>query len=247
MKKLIQLPTKSPWDIKPDTLLFSDLHLHEREEFSKIDPQTGLNTRLSEGLSILDQIIEVNNNHTEINWTINLGDIFELKDRIPNHVLIEYQKRIPRNSYITLMGNHDFNLITHPSIILFDDDDYTPVIEEPLIIGKWGFIPFQRKQEDFVKELINMNKHNLDIIFFHQELPGAEYESGKKVPGILPYTWFKNDIMYISGHIHQHQTVGKVVYLGSPYQIKFSDEGKRKFIWLMKDRKSTRLNSSHTT
>lgn len=247
MKKLIQLPPKSPWEIKPDVLIFSDLHLHERKEFSRVDPKTGLNTRLAEGLSILDQIIEIRDQHLELKWILNLGDIFELKDRIPNHILIEYQNRITKltdeayshpykTPYLTLMGNHDFNLPNYPSLKLFDNQALSPLISKPQAIDPWGFIPFQRNYDDFIKALVSLNNQTnpqLNIIFFHQELSGGEYESGKIVPGIFPSGLFKHDITYISGHLHKYQKVGPVVYIGGPYQKNFSDEGCRKYVWLL--------------
>lgn len=41
--------------MNPDILFFSDPHLHERKEFSKLGV-LGLNSRLEEGLDILGQI-----------------------------------------------------------------------------------------------------------------------------------------------------------------------------------------------
>jgi len=237
MKKLISLPQKSPFDIKPDTLIFSDLHLHEREEFSFVT-ESGLNSRLEEGLSILDQINEIKN-RPEIIQTIFLGDVFELKDRIPNHILIEYGKRLDRlltKPHFFLMGNHDYNIQNYTIPEIFNIDRFGFIKETQLFpnrnYGDWGFIPFQRKQEDFIEALNKLNNLNPSVIFFHQELPGGEYESGRKIPGVIPNNLFKPDIVYISGHLHKYQTVGKVVYIGGPYQKNFSDEGCKKFVWL---------------
>ncbi len=83
MKKLLTSPTSSPWEINPDTILYSDLHLHEREEFKSIDSISGLSSRLAEGLDILDQIEIILRSHPEITYLKNLGDVFELKDRVP--------------------------------------------------------------------------------------------------------------------------------------------------------------------
>jgi hypothetical protein len=238
MKKLIQLPT-SPWDINPDTLIFTDLHLHERKEFNITDPVSGLNSRLVEGLNILDQIIDItlSNRGREIGNIKFLGDIFELKDRVPNHILIEFQKRlneIRTINFTAMLGNHDYNLLKYPTLSLFTNR--ICFITEPCIQieGKLkiAYLPFQRDTKDFWHYWTKLHNKNPDLFSFHQELPGAEYESGKKIPGEVPPSIFDPKIIYISGHLHKYQKLGPVTYLGAPYQIKFTDEGCKKYVML---------------
>ena len=45
--------------------------------------------------------------------------------------------------------------------------------------------------------------------------------------------FFNPKTLYISGHVHKCQAIGQVQYVGSPYQIRFSDEGQNRFIWLL--------------
>lgn len=237
MRKLITLPS-SPWGIKPDTLIFTDLHLHERKEFNKPDPITGLNSRLMEGLSILDQIIDIIHSHPEIGKIKFLGDFFELKDRVPNHILIEFQRRIEELSrtivFTAIRGNHDYSLPKYPTLSLFTH--HIQFITDPQIIDEDGvriaYLPFQREEKDFYDNWGILHKESPNLFLFHQELPGAEYESGRKIPGEVPPSIFDPNIIYISGHLHKYQNIGKVTYLGSPYQIKFSDEGCSKYIML---------------
>lgn len=239
MRKLIPTPISSPFDILPDTLLYSDLHLHERKEFDKVDPITGLNSHLMEGLNILDQIIDILNNHPEIKFVYNLGDIFESKDKIPNHLLIEFQNRIEKIneigvSHTILLGNHDFQLPKYPTIKLFDIHliALTQTFERKDGV-KVGFIPFQRNFDDFLTELKGINSQNPDIVFFHQEIPGATYETGRTIPGIFPASFCNKGTIYISGHIHKMQKLGGIQYIGAPYQIRFSDENSVRNIWLL--------------
>jgi DNA repair exonuclease SbcCD nuclease subunit len=239
MKKLLKVPLSSPFDIQPDSIVFSDLHLHERKEFDRVDDLTGLNTRLVEGIEIVKQIIDILNAHPEIRYIYFLGDPFELKDKVPNHILIEFQNLMDKieqtgAKLTAVLGNHDFNLPKYPTIKLFDlhlvIDTQTYTRDDGV---KLGFIPFKRNLEDFIIDLKKVNDQNPDIVFFHQELPGVSYETGKKIGGIFPQTLFNSNSLYISGHIHKHQTVGKALYVGSPYQTKFSDEGQTRFIWLL--------------
>ncbi len=245
MKKILKATT-SPWDINPDALLFTDLHLHERSELSRADSETGLNSRFLEGLSILYQIHSVLVTHPIIKKVFYLGDFFELKDRIPNHILIEFEKHLiailnTGVKFIALRGNHDFNLEKYSILEIFKFLKGSKFVSEPIVhigddLKNIGLLPFQRNYDKFVESWNFLHEHyNLDYLFFHQEVPGAKYESGKIVPfskvGTLLQT--NSTTIYISGHLHNAQKVGVVQYLGSPYHIKFSDEGISKFIYLL--------------
>lgn len=227
---------EDPFDIKPDCLFFSDLHLHDRKEFSRVDPGTGLNTRLTEGLDILDQIIEICKklNLTEIFF---LGDVFERKDNISNHILIEFQKRLGTLTSMgiplhCLCGNHDFNLPNYPVLSVFEGEGYFHFINKPQFYKKSiFFIPFQRDWEDLKKIWKEAHEEKPSIICMHQEIPGGIYESGKPIMGVWDLKT-DPDILYLSGHLHRTQKVHGIQFLGSPYQIKFSDEGQERFIWL---------------
>jgi hypothetical protein len=229
---------RSPFDINPDSLIYSDLHLHERKEFARADEITGLNSRLVEGLDILKQIVDILNSHPDIRYIYSLGDPFELKDKVPNHILLEFKRmleEIERGDvfHTLLLGNHDYNLIKYPVPRLFEVHLVTTTDILVREGKKIGLIPFQRNFKTFLEELKKMNESEVDYLFFHQEIPGVEYESGRKVPGILPTTLFREGTKYFSGHIHKSQKIGKVLYVGSPYQIRFSDEGQTRYVWLL--------------
>jgi DNA repair exonuclease SbcCD nuclease subunit len=133
-----------------------------------------------------------------------------------------------------LLGNHDFDILQYPTAKLFD----LHLVTQPQCFTrddgvKIAFLPYQRDFETFIKEWKKLNEENPDILFFHQEIPGVEYETGRKIGGLFPQTLFLPRSLYISGHIHKHQTVGKTLYVGSPYQTKFSDEGQTRYIWLL--------------
>ena len=229
----------NPFDIRPDSMVVSDPHLHERKEFDRVDPETGLNIRLVEGLSIFRQVAVILREHPEINYLYFLGDLFELKDKVPNHILLEFQKVLAEIdnggvNIVFLLGNHDFNLPQYPTAKLFD----LQLIDQPTFLRRKdgvgiAFLPYQRDFETFVEYWKELNAHDPSLFFFHQELPGVEYETGRKIGGLFPQSLFYSDTLYISGHIHKHQTVGRALYVGSPYQTKFSDEGQTRYVWLL--------------
>jgi len=239
MTKIIKkrLVEEDPFiSINPDTIFFSDLHLHDRKEFSRIDPKTGLNTRLAEGLNILDQITLILVEHPEIDQVYNLGDVFELKDRVPNHILIEFKTRMEditsRVKFVSSMGNHDFNIQDYPTLSLFDWESFK-FVNKAEWDGDVYFIPFRRYWEDFRRNWIEIHKQPIKptIICIHQDIPDAVYETGKRIDGIWDLKT-DPDILYISGHLHKPQKVHGIQFLGSPYPIRFSDEDSDRYIWL---------------
>lgn len=232
---------------EPDVLIFSDLHLHERSEFSVVG-KSGLNSRLVEGLDILDQILGLcKKRYKTIKDIVHLGDLFELKNRVPNHMLLELSRRLDlfedlNLRFIHLMGNHDFAIETYPlpklfsgSYFLFLDED--GAVDLNTLIGGVPsyFIPFKRDYGQFMESLQIANSSNCSLVFFHQEIYGARYESGKMI-NVLPEVEFDKDKMYFSGHLHNPQLVKRrVQYVGAPYQFKFG-EVRDKFVWLMDTR-----------
>ena len=59
------------------------------------------------------------------------------------------------------------------------------------------------------------------------------YETGRKVVGSFPQNFLRQKTLYISGHIHKSQKVNQILFVGSPYQTKFSDEGQTRSIWIL--------------
>lgn len=241
-KLIKRKPTSdNPWSIDPDTLLFSDLHLYDRPEFKRVDPTTGLNVRLQEGLNVLDQITTiVAENAKRLSTVVCLGDAFEQKDRIPTHVLLNFRDALTRILKVTihyahLMGNHDYNLLQYPTLEVFNNYENFWFIKEPE--AHWhpylACIPYQRDPNEFKRiweEFYNDPK--IRIVLMHQLTPGVKYETGKAVPGSFGLKT-RNDVLYLSGDAHMPQNVNGIQYLGSPYQIRFSDEGQLRYVWLM--------------
>jgi DNA repair exonuclease SbcCD nuclease subunit len=104
-----------------------------------------------------------------------------------------------------------------------------------------GFIPYYREYEDFKKAWERLHSvhspilgRGLDVVCFHQFLPGISYKSGHRIPGKFDLE-LRPGTRYISGHLHQACKVldDKVQYLGSPYQVSFGEGGDKKYIYLL--------------
>jgi DNA repair exonuclease SbcCD nuclease subunit len=213
------------------------MHLHERKEFNRMEGEIG--SRLLEGINILNQIADVVK-HRGIKSVVCLGDIFELKDRVPNHIQIAFGEAlhaIDAHVYI-LLGNHDFKIKKYSTLKVMELGDMITLIDRPrmlLIEGqKIGFIPYYRDFDDFSKAWERLHTtHVMDMVCFHQFIPGISYKSGHKVPGTFSLE-LQYGTRYLSGHLHLPCTVleNKIQYLGSPYQVNFGEGGDDKFIWL---------------
>jgi len=225
-------------------LIFADPHIHERKEFSFVNFM-GLNSRLYEGLLVLENIIRIAEEEG-VHDIFCLGDLFELHDRIPNHVLQETREIIGRSPvpFHLLLGNHDFSLEKYPTPQNFYSVPNLDIIHKPGVreIGDEtiGFIPFQRDYKRFEEWWNKMvdpvsSYPSVSMILFHQDVPGASYSSGIKVKaeGKLKT---KPGIVYIGGHIHKPQWIRvgteKIHYVGSPYQINFGEEGEEKRVFI---------------
>lgn len=231
----------------PKYLFTGDLHLHERADMSTVD-SNGLNSRLAEGLSIINQIAALafmeNVQHVFL-----AGDMFEMKDRIPGHMLNLFVNTINSkfHSDITiLMGNHDFKISQFPTLkALFHNTDPTVRFVDSVREYSDGelkllLIPYYRNYEDFHQKFHSFDHSKYDVVLFHQEVPGVAY-NGKVHNNLAPLKYV-DGVLYLSGHIHKTQWVDETFYLGSPYPTSFSEEGEEKFVYIL-DTKTTDLTA----
>lgn len=223
---------------KNEILFFADIHLHERKEFNRMEGEFG--SRLKEGIHILEQIATIVKDR-QIKNVVCLGDVFELKDRVPNHIQIAFGEAlhaIDAHVHI-LVGNHDYKIKKYSTLKVMELGDMISLIERPRLTYiqglKFGFIPYYREYSEFCKawERLHTSWPDMNFLCFHQFLPGISYKSGHKVPGTFNLT-LRPDIYYLSGHLHQNCSIleGKVQYLGSPYQVHFGEGGENKYIHL---------------
>lgn len=227
--------------MNPDVLIVGDLHIHERQEFPG---EIGKNPRLLDGLDILDQILRLVIKH-ELRYVIFTGDLFELKDRIPNHILVPFAQifeeiNLRGAEVIALMGNHDFKIPEYATTSIFPNirlvcDPETLELKNDICSRTVGFLPFFRKEEDFRQNWLDYHQEDApppDIFIFHNELPGVYY-SKKKMSEQQSWdfpTFPYDSTMYIGGHIHMPQilktTNNQIEFIGTPYQIDFTDVDK---------------------
>lgn len=230
-----------------DYLFLADLQLGERKDLN-VPTASGLNSRLLEGIDIVNQVGEVAKKYS-VKRIFLLGDVFELKDRIPARIMILFAEAVAKFTcpLTILKGNHDFAEDDYAPIRLLEREGKVKFIAAPYINMEIAFLPYFRKYETFTEEWKKLHGTikgdtgfdvGVKLFLFHNTVPGSKFANNRKAEGEFDLPTFAN-IRYLAGDIHLPQKVGPIQYLGSPYQVDFGEEGQDKFVYLYKAHEDT--------
>ena len=222
-------------------IVFTDLHLKNYSSYSSILPN-GINSRLQEGLDVLDQIKRYANEHSA-EYCINLGDLFDRVLVNPEELNLTYRKLLEfRCKIIMLLGNHDYIRRRNSkwSVLEVLESDKIHIVkdvERKEIGGRSiGFIPYTEERE-FIEDAMNME--GTDILFIHQGISGFNPGTGISLKTNIPINVFRGNKLVVSGHYHKYQKLGDFMYLGSPIQHNFGEEGNESHIMLLRTKSLT--------
>lgn len=172
----------------------------------------------------------------EIDTVLHLGDFFDRRKYINFNTLSTVKENILNpmvdkgiNLYLTV-GNHDSYFkntlrINSPNELLASYDNIhvntNPVdlVFDGTSISMIPWITGDNKEEIF--SFLKSTKSS--IVCGHFELNGYEVFRGVKFKGGMEDTILKRFEMVLSGHFHSKYTKNNVFYLGTQYQITFSD------------------------
>lgn len=252
-------------------LHFSDLHIG-MENYAKLDPETGLSTRLLDFFNTFDFIVEKAFKEN-VDAVIFAGDAYKTRDPNPTQQrgfgerIARLAKKIP---VVLVVGNHDTpnaegkaNTLDIYSALEIDNvwvSRKPEYLEVPTKSGNLQIItlPWLHKNDyktiaEKLKLLYDKIKSSSPAIFLsHAEVQGASYGSEKglaianDVTIPLPLLQDKRLNYVALGHIHKHQVLSKdplIVYSGSPQRIDFGEEKEEKGICLVE---ITKTNSQFT-
>jgi len=237
-------------------LHFSDLHIG-MENYGKLDPQTGLSTRLLDFFAtfdfIVDKALEEN-----VDAVLFAGDAYKTRDPNPTQQrgfgerIKKIAKKIP---VILVVGNHDTpnaegkaNTLDIYSALEIDNVWVSRKPELLTIPTKSGdlqiiTLPWLHKNDyktvaEKLKNLYDKIKIDSPAVFLsHAEVEGASFGSEKGLAiqndVTIPLSLLTDRrLHYVAlGHIHKHQVLSKdplVVYSGSPQRIDFGEEKEEK-------------------
>ncbi len=173
----------------------------------------------------------------KIKKVIHLGDIFDRRKFANIKTLNSFRERFiewfERNGVELhiIVGNHDVyykdtNRINTPKEIFGDRYKKIKIYEDPEILtfGKTKilFLPWiNRENGEKSMELINSNEAS--VVMGHLELNGFKMYKNSFCYHGMNHTVFNSYDLVMTGHYHHKSTVGNIAYLGSTYEITWSD------------------------
>ncbi len=233
------------------------------ENYSKLDPETGLSTRLLDFFKTFDFIVDTAISE-DVDAVVFAGDAYKSRDPNPTQQrgFGERIKRIAKSGIpvCLVVGNHDTpnatgkaNTLDIYSALEIDNvwvSRKPELLEIPTKSGNLQIITLPWLHKDEYKKVgeklnllyVKIKPDSPSILLSHVEVEGASYGSEKgmaianDVTVPLPLLQHKRLNYVALGHIHKHQVLSKnplIVYSGSPQRIDFGEEKEEKGIILV--------------
>ena len=242
-------------------LHFSDLHIG-MENYTKLDPVTGLSTRLLDFFKTFDFIVD-KAFEEDVDAVIFAGDAYKTRDPNPTQQrgfgerIRKLARKLP---VILVVGNHDTpnaegkaNTLDIYSALEIENVWVSRKPEILQISTKSGnlqviTLPWLHKNDyKNIAEKLKLMYEKIKpdspaVLASHTEVEGATFVSekglaiGNDITIPLPLLQNKKLSYVALGHIHKHQILSKnppVVYSGSPERIDFGEEKEEKGICLI--------------
>ena len=171
---------------------------------------------------------------------IQLGDVFDRRKYINFNSLKqahEYLFDRLNNEYLTwmLVGNHDTyfkntNEVNSLDLLLAGYHNITAVNRPTDIeFEEVNFLLLPWMCDDNKQECIDAIAHtNANVIVGHFEIDGFEMYKGVEHQGGMSHKTFDPHEMVLSGHFHHRSTSRNIHYLGTPYEMTWSDYNDQK-------------------
>ena len=178
------------------------------------------------------------NNVTEI---VHLGDFLDRRKYVNFNTLTRVREKFVEpleQMGITIhciLGNHDtyFRNTNKVNSLreVFSNAESFKVYEKPEIVRLDGipfsFVPWMNK-ENYQESVDFIKSKSANYLCGHFELNGYEVMRGVKFDGGMDPSILAKYSMVLSGHFHSKHTKGNVHYLGTQYQLTFSDLNEKK-------------------
>ncbi len=211
-------------------LVTADLHL--REESAEVV--------LGEVLpGLFDLARELDQNMVAI-----LGDLWHLRHQVSVGLLNAVRDQFKRCGVKVLLlpGNHDqVDVHGRNALEVLGDLFNVEVFTEPTM-NQWGaWMPYRKDPAEMVAYIQNMLE-DLDregwprVLYLHGGIRGATMNSHIFDDVGIPLEVLEPWEVVVCGHYHRAQEIGKVRYVGSPWQTRADEAGQEKGVWLVPDR-----------
>lgn len=226
-------------------LIFTDIH---------ISPHKGSYQRLDDGLDVLEWVCQTALDN-KIDTILFLGDLFQDRQKIQvlayQKTFATFQKYQDRIKWYILLGNHDLWYLEKwdvSSVIPLSAINGVTVINEAKTIKigerEFDWLPFVKNPLKIITDKFPIKDRGNRILcahiaidkakqnsFYHSSEISVEFE-GDMVR--IDKDYFKDWQLVLLGHYHtpQHLT-DKIQYIGSPWQINFSEANQDKHIMIL--------------
>ena len=172
----------------------------------------------------------------KITTVFQMGDLFDRRKFINFNSLSLCRKyffdKLKENNikFHALVGNHDIAFkntleVNSPSLLLREYEN-VKLYEQPQTIS-YGDVPIDIIPwmcDENSDEILNYMKNSKSqIAFGHFEILGFEMEKGMLSDTGVDKNIFKQYDIVLSGHFHHKSTDGNITYVGTPYEMTWSD------------------------
>ena len=155
-----------------------------------------------------------------------MGDVFDKSSSIKNEAFVPlfmklYEMKNSGIEFTFILGNHDIYTVNNDSIV----ETFHPigrVVKDVLVDGDFTFLSYTKKEENvpvsgrWLFTHLPIANFSFDNLFHATEKHAFKEEL------------FENYSLVFSGHFHRHQSRKNIVYVGSPVQLNFGEEGTTK-------------------
>ena len=168
-----------------------------------------------------------------IDTIIHLGDIFDKRKNINFNTLKECKRYFfdeAKNQKIALLmitGNHDTyykntNELNSPEILLSEYEN-VKIFSEPKELKNGILLMPWICSGNYEESMKILEETDASACFGHFELAGFKmYKNNVNMHGMGTEAFSKFDLV-LSGHFHHRHKKGNIMYLGSPYEMTWSD------------------------
>lgn len=166
--------------------------------------------------------------------TVIAGDVFDQATmaHVPTwNELRAICRAWPGKLYL-IPGNHDqYSGLRSILEGLEDRASGVVVVQAPGFTELGPMIPYIGDQERFWEALESFKTRGAwraPVLWTHHGFAGSYMNGMKRDTTGLSTARLPPGVLTITGHYHMPQTVGRLIYCGSPYEVSFSEEGQRK-------------------
>ncbi|MDR0675547.1 MAG: hypothetical protein LBF97_00705 [Elusimicrobiota bacterium] len=204
-------------------LFSSDWHLNDKQPIH--------NTIILNYMNYLQDYMKEN----DIKNFVFGGDLIHNSNKINYHTFVPVFKKFLEwkdigIKSIFIIGNHDQLAKDNSLLELLEPLGKVIIKPETISIDgiDYDFCPYTENVEDL--------PNNSEVLFSHLDVKDFYFNKVKQSDNeYFTQESFHNYSLLISGHFHRQQTGGKVVYVGSPNQLNFNEEGEKKYFCVIND------------